>query len=368
MLTVVFTILMALLAFLAISLLKIYTHVPKIELKRRARNGDEFAHLLYSAAAYGASAQVLLWFFIGLTVAGFFVLASSSLPVWLALLLAAGLIWLGFAWLPNTHTGMMGRSVARYATPGFTWLLSRLYPVLDKIALWFAKHGRISLHTGLYQKEDLVTLLNKQKHQADNRLTEDEMLIIEGALTYSNKLVRDILTPWRIVKAVAATDNVGPHLMDELHASGHSRFPVYQDKPTNIVGLLYVRDLINAQTGGQVKNLMKKRVFYVHEGQTLREALHAFLKTHHHLFIVVNGFEEKVGIITLEDVVEQILGKQVVDEFDKYDDLRAVAARSAKTEHQQHDEPKNESMPKTDNYSDPANPSNSLPESKNEPK
>jgi len=127
--------------------------------------------------------------------------------------------------------------------------------------------------------------------------------------------------------------------MDELHASGHSRFPVYQDKPDNVIGLLYARDLINAHASGQVRNLMKKRVLYIHEDQTLSQALQAFLKTHHHLFIVVNSFEEKVGVVTLEDIVEQIIGKPVVDEFDKYDDLRAVAAHSAKIEHQKNDEP-----------------------------
>ena len=329
---------LAFVAFLAISLLKIYTHVPKIELKRRARAGDDFAQLLYSAAAYGTSTQVLLWIFIGLAGAGFFVLASASLPSWIALLLSLGMLWVGFAWLPNTSTGYVGKAAARYLTPPFTWLLSHLFPALDRIASWFKHHTHISFHTGLYQKEDLVELLKKQKRQADNRISETELQTVEGALTYGNKLVRDVMIPWRIVKSVPTTESIGPHLMDELHASGHSRFPVYQDKPDNLVGMLYARDLISAHAGGQVRDFMKKEVFYVHEDQTLNQALQAFLKTRHHLFIVVNSFEEKVGVVTLEDVMEQILGKLVVDEFDKYDDLRAVAAMKAKAEHDKHDE------------------------------
>nr|MBP7806933.1 CBS domain-containing protein [Candidatus Saccharibacteria bacterium] len=86
-------------------------------------------------------------------------------------------------------------------------------------------------------------------------------------------------------------------------------------------------------------------VLYLHESQNLYEALTAMLKTKHHLFIVVNSFEVLVGIITLEDVIEQIIGKPIIDEFDEYDDLRAVAARQAQTIHT---EQKHEKLPDND--------------------
>ncbi len=353
MLTLITILALAFVALLSISLLKIYTHVPKIELKRRARNGDDFANLLYTAAAYGPSAQLLLWIFIGLSAAGFFVILSHSAATWLALLISVGLVWFGFAWLPNTKTGQIGKTAARNLTPSFTWLLGHLYPILDRLSRWLMNHARISVHTGIYEKEDIVNLINRQKNQHDNRISDHELHTVQGALTYGDKLVRDVMTPERVVKSIAVTESVGPHLLDELHKSGHSRFPVYQDKPDNIIGMLYIRDMVNAHDGRQVKDYMKKDVFYIHEDQTLSQALQAFLKTRHHLFIVVNSFEEKVGIVSLEDVVEQILGKPVVDEFDKYDDLRAVAALHARTEHQKHDEPapetkKQPAEPKTD--------------------
>ena len=80
---------------------------------------------------------------------------------------------------------------------------------------------------------------------------------------------------------------------------------------------------------------MKKAVYYVNEEKQLDHALQAFLKTKHHLFIVVNGFEEIVGILTIEDVLEEVLGKEIVDEFDQYEDLRAVAALQAKKDTKQ---------------------------------
>jgi CBS domain containing-hemolysin-like protein len=74
---------------------------------------------------------------------------------------------------------------------------------------------------------------------------------------------------------------------------------------------------------------MRQEVFYINEQLSLDHALNAFLKTKHHLFIVVNEFEDVVGVLSIEDVLEQIIGQPILDEFDQYDDLRAVAAKHA---------------------------------------
>ena len=86
---------------------------------------------------------------------------------------------------------------------------------------------------------------------------------------------------------------------------------------------------------------------FINEDSNLRQALSAFLKTHHHLLIVVNSFEEMVGVLSLEDVLEQILGKQIVDEFDSYDNLRAVASIAAQKDQAQHNEVKPEQTGQT---------------------
>lgn len=328
--------LLAVLTLLAVSLYKTYHSVATKELKRRAQKGDDVAKLLYGATVYDVDLRILLWIIIGLSASGFFVLLSRSVPVWVAFCGSAILLWLGFAWLPNSRITFVGDYIARLLTPVIAKILDILQPILNRVKHWLRYSGHIVMHTGLYQKEDVLDLLAKQRMQLDNRITEDEIRIASGALTFSDKLVGSVMIPARIVKMVADTDVIGPVIMDELHKSGHSRFPVYRDTKSNIVGVLYLRDVINAKSGGHVSKYMSQNVYYVKEDKQLGHVLQAFLKTKHHLFIVVNSFEEVVGMITLEDVVEQIIGKPILDEFDQYEDLRAVAFLDGIVDHKQH--------------------------------
>lgn len=222
MLTLFFGLLLAALALMAVSLQKAYSHIPTAELKRRARRGDDYANLLYRAAAYGSTTEVLLWIIIGLSAGGFFIVVANNTPTWFALSSSVALLWVGFAWLPNSTLGVGGRMIAKYLTGPFTWLLAKLYPVLSRLAMWFGQHGHITVHTGVYQKEDLLALLERQKTQPDNHISHDELKIVAGALTFGDKLVRDVMTPRRTVKTIAAADSVGPHLLDELHSISSS--------------------------------------------------------------------------------------------------------------------------------------------------
>ncbi len=332
---------LASLTLLAVSLQKTYQHIPSKELKRRAAKGDEVAKLLHDAVAYGISLHVLLWFIIGLSSAGFFVLLARDVPSWLAFMGSAALLWVGFAWLPNSQVTGFGQWLARVLTPAVEWLLRKLHPILVRVGQLVRTHGKIDVHTGLYQKEDLLELLDKQNSQLDNRITADELMFARAALMFEEKVVRDIMTPRRVVKFVKDNESVGPLLLDELHKSGFSRFPVIADKD-QVVGTLYLRKLVASKATGSVKDLMDKKVYYVNEGQPLGHVLKAFLKTKHHLFVVVNEFEEISGVVTIEDVLEQLIGRQIVDEFDKYDNLREVAALAAKKESAKHQKPAKE--------------------------
>lgn len=180
----------------------------------------------------------------------------------------------------------------------------------------------------LNSKEELEHMVE----QAGTILTDNERATILGALSFSSKLVSDIMTPRPVVDTIDRKETLGPLVLDDLHKTGHTRIPVIDKDIDHVVGILYTKDLLiidgSKKAVRTVEKAMDKKVFYINEGQNLEEALDAFIRTRHHLFIVVNNFRETVGILTLEDVMEALLGRSINDEFDKYDDLRAVAERN----------------------------------------
>lgn len=321
------------LVLLTSSLQRTYGSVPIPELKRRARTGDPIADRLFKAAAYGSSLRALLWsLIIGFT-SLLFIVVSKETASWFALTIIGGILWLGFVWLPAREATAAGIWMAQKTAPVFAKILQYINPYLIRVIEFVHRHHPVHFHTGLYDRTDLEQLFARQKVQADNRIDLQTLEIVEHALQFGSKTVAQILTPRRVVKAVSSADTTGPLLMDDLHKSGHSRFPVFGDTQDSIVGILYLRNLVKAKAGGTVQKTMTKQVCYVHEDQPLTEALQAILKTHQQLFIVVNSFEEYVGIVTIEDIMEAIVGQQIVDEFDEYEDLRAVAAKLAHAEH-----------------------------------
>lgn len=334
------------LSLISVGLFKSYRNVSERELRRRARQGDELAAVLYRAVAYGPSLGAVLWFLIVLTNASLFVALAKNSPTWFAIMSSAAVIWFAFVWLPARDVTRFSTWLAVKVAPALVWILTYLHPIFSRLTAFVDRHKPVTIHTGVYDTQDLLDLIEAQKVQPDNRIEQFELDLAERALSFGDRQVNEVLIPRRVVKMVSAQDTVGPILMSELHESGFSRFPVYDGKKDNIVGMLYMKDLIQAKAGGSIEKVMQPEVSYVHEDQPLVDALQAIVKTRRHQFVVVNGFEEYVGIITMEDILEQIIGSPILDEFDQYDDLRAVAARQARKEHQEHAKPqKSEATP-----------------------
>jgi CBS domain containing-hemolysin-like protein len=168
---------------------------------------------------------------------------------------------------------------------------------------------------------------------AEDALTSDEKRLIRHSLSFSHKLVSSVMIPAGAIDKIANTELLGPLVLDDLHQTGHSRFPVINKDIDHVVGILYIRDLLTINGSKRTitaEKAMDPHVYYIREDQTLDHALAAFLQTHHHLFIVVNEEHETVGLITLGDILKALFGRRIIDEFDNHDNLRAVAARSVR--------------------------------------
>lgn len=181
-------------------------------------------------------------------------------------------------------------------------------------------------YTQLDSREELQHLVT----DTGALLTADERKLILHSLQFNTRQVGEIMTPKGMISSIGKKELLGPLVLDDLHKTGHSRFPVIDKDIDHVIGMLHIQDLLTleARRSETAEKAMEPRVFYIREDQTLQHALSAFLRTHHHLFIVVNEFRETVGLVSLEDVIEALLGRKIIDEFDAHDDLRAVAMRN----------------------------------------
>jgi CBS domain containing-hemolysin-like protein len=311
----------------------VYSAVPIKELKRRSRKGDRVAHVLYQVSRHGLTADIfLLLLTIGASAFAFVAIADEGNWLWSAIFIGL-VMWILFVYLPTKQTAL-GKKLAIKISPYLAHILVRIRPLSNKVARLSKKKTDVA--QDLYEKEDLIGLLKQQKTNTHNRIETTELDLAIHALQFGEKIVQDYMTPRRVVHFVQAEEPIGPILLNELHDSGFSRFPVRKEED-QIVGTLYLKDLVEKRAQGIVSNVMSPDVFYVRGEAPLEQVFAAFLRTKHHLFMVVNEFEEIIGIITIEDVLEQALGRKIVDEFDQYADMRSVARNQAKNE--DHEDP-----------------------------
>ena len=320
-----------LLAIGGIVVRKTYNHVPLHELKRRAEHGDRLAERIYPAVAYGSSLRVLLWLYIGLMSAACIILLARLLPIWASLLIVGPLLWIAFSWLPASRVSDIGSRLATLVTPAVTWLLNYLHPLLSRSSEVVQKRALQAPHTGLFERSDLIELIEQQQRQSDSRFTEQELEIARRALNFSEYTVSDVLVPRKSVKIVLAKDTIGPVLIDEMHKNGQGYALVRETPKGDFAGTLAFGAL-GLKSSGRVEDIMDPKVYYLHENDTLSQALHGFFTTNHPIFVVINSFQEFVGILTVSDILRQLLGHIPGDDFEDYHDPAVVAARHAKPE------------------------------------
>lgn len=178
----------------------------------------------------------------------------------------------------------------------------------------------------IYSKEELLKIMDE--HEGVKSDIEDEDLsIAKHALSFADKEIVDVMLPRKDMIALRESDVLGPKLLNQLHESPDSAFPVYRVNKDNMIGTLYLRDLINIDADAEkVEDVMDSDVFYVKGDQTLDHALSAFLHTKHHLFVVVDGRGKTLGVVTIEDIIDEVMGWKFEDKFNQHENKRAVSS------------------------------------------
>ncbi len=200
-----------------------------------------------------------------------------------------------------------------------------LFPIAKPISMLLDKVLGEELPT-IYSKQELMKIIEEHEDHKGSDVSEEEEKIVKGALSFSNKIVLDVMTPRTVMNTLQADEEITTEVIQKLKWAGNSRVPVYEGNRDNIVGILYVKQLIGGDVfGKKVREFTNMNVFFINQDKNLDIILEKFLHTHNHLFVVRNEFSEVTGIITLEDILEEIIGEEIVDEVDVHNDMRRFA-------------------------------------------
>ena len=177
-------------------------------------------------------------------------------------------------------------------------------------------------------REDLVELLRDA--QADGLIAADTLTMMEGAIAVSDLTVGDVMIP-RSQMVVLPADGKLLDLMKAVVESGHSRFPVHGDDKDEILGVLLAKDLLRGVVSdfgpATIHELLRPAVL-IPESKRLNVLLREFRQSRNHMAIVIDEHGGVAGLLTIEDVLEQIVG-DIDDEHDDAEDPNALIAAQA---------------------------------------
>ena len=173
------------------------------------------------------------------------------------------------------------------------------------------------IHPGPDSTDELIETLAEAE---DNQIINTESrLMLEGVIRMADMTASDVMLAAPRMDLLNIEDPVD-ELLHQVIDTGHSRFPVYEGERDNIIGILLAKDLLKLQRAPElsIRALLRPAVF-VPESKGLNDLLRQFRDNRNHLAIVIDEYGRTAGLITIEDVLEQIVG-EIEDEFDIAED------------------------------------------------
>jgi CBS domain containing-hemolysin-like protein len=261
------------------------------------------------AAVAGASAAVLFgeaglaWFSVAFTV--IILIFSEILPKTIGVAYSRELApWIA---LPL-------KIMVKILTPAilFCHMLTRLIPRTSETALASADEVRAIAALGL----------------RSGSIDSQEEKVIVNILELKKKSVIDAMTPRPVTFILDGSLTVDEANQHQEAWERHSRVPVYRKNPNEITGIVLRKDLLLAAMAGRNAASLESLanpVHFVPESAPLSRVLVDFFEKHQHLFVVVDEYGSFTGVISLEDVIEEIMGREIMDESDQIRDMRALA-------------------------------------------
>jgi len=149
-----------------------------------------------------------------------------------------------------------------------------------------------------------------------DKLESDQKDMIRGVVELSDTTVKEVMVP-RIDTVFLSVDMDHDELLEKIAESGHSRFPVYKDTIDNVIGILYVKDLLRTLVKHETINIptIVRKPFFVPESKRIDDLLRDMRRNRVHIAVAVDEYGGVSGIVCMEDIIEEIVG-DIQDEFD----------------------------------------------------
>ena len=204
------------------------------------------------------------------------------------------------------------------------WINVLIYPVSEALA------ELIKATTSKIKIDKTKTVLTKQEisdlsdiGQEKGTLEEEEQELIKSIVSFRQKVAGEIMTPRVDINAISNKFTLD-EIVEMINETGHSRFPLYLDDLDNIIGILYAKDILpflKTDKSNEIVQLSKmvRKAMFVPKEKKVDDLLREFQKRKMHIAIVVDEFGGTSGLITMEDIIEEVVG-EIWDEYDREED------------------------------------------------
>ena len=228
--------------------------------------------------------------------------------------------------IPKTIGALYWQRLARFTVHSLRSLLIVLAPLV-----WLSQ-----LITKSIKNESSQPILTRTDFAAMAELgaiegvfKEEESAMISNLLQFESVLVDDVMTPRTVVAAAAETQTISEYFHNSKRQR-FSRIPIYQDSIDHITGYVLKTDVLVAIVegrGDQPLDTLRREIVSVGENYGITELFHTLRERQEHIALVLDDFGGMAGIVTMEDVIETLLGLEIVDETDATMDMRVLAQR-----------------------------------------
>lgn len=228
--------------------------------------------------------------------------------------------------IPKTVGARYWRSLAPYITPVLRWMIRLVYPLVW-LSLLITRRLSGGQQPLSLSREEFSAMAHRGEQEGV--FDADEARMLHNLMRFGSLRVTDVLTPRVVVEAYDENLTIAD-LQDRLSGIRFSRLPIYRDTLENITGYVLKNELFSLVAHDQSNVTLKevaRELLVVPDSQSVRGVFRQLLLRRDHIAMVVDEYGGFCGIATMEDIVETLLGLEIMDEADSVEDMRKLARR-----------------------------------------